>query len=82
MKKPKCSRCGRIESNSHHVHYGADVENPVKHEFEPPAPQPARVRISREDIYEFARWWEDSSVGMGLQEAIEKRLKVHGIEVE
>lgn len=31
----KCARCGKPESDSKHIRYGNDIDNPVKHEFEP-----------------------------------------------
>ena len=29
-----CVQCGKPENNSHHSRYGADLNNPLKHEFE------------------------------------------------
>lgn len=37
----RCKLCGRPRGDSHHIRFGADVKNPVKHQFEPYlAPQP------------------------------------------
>ena len=35
-EKALCRHCGKPESNSKHTRYGPDLDNPVKHEFEPP----------------------------------------------
>lgn len=33
--EPKCKCCGKPMENSRHFRYGNDIDNPVKHEFEP-----------------------------------------------
>ena len=35
MAERKCAICGKPESDSKHIKYGPDEDNPVKHWFEP-----------------------------------------------
>jgi hypothetical protein len=37
-----CVRCGKPKSDSRHIRYGADVDNPVKHEFQSAEPKETR----------------------------------------
>lgn len=30
-----CKHCGKPENDSKHIRYGPDLDNPVKHQFEP-----------------------------------------------
>ena len=39
-EKALCRHCGKPESSSKHTRYGSDLDNPVKHEFEPPEQTP------------------------------------------
>lgn len=32
-----CARCGKPESDSRHIRYGNDLDNPMKHNYEPRA---------------------------------------------
>jgi len=54
--KPTCAECRNPESDSKHIRYGPDLDNPVKHEYKP---KPSNDKIICQNCGELIDSWTD-----------------------